>query len=218
MSAFSSSGRARSVEPPIRSRCPITASRFTSALKPAPTPITTIRPRRFIARRFASRSGAADELEQHVERPALGAVLRVQDLVRAEPGDGSRNSRVAHRRGDVGARGRRELHGRRADAAGRAADQHALAHPQARLAEERVVRGREDLREAAGGRALHRVGDRHRLPLVHDAELRLAAAADDRHDAVADSAKRVAPGPVAATTSPASSSPGMSAGEPGGAG
>ena len=61
-----------------------------------------------------------------------------------------------------------------------------------------------------------RVGHRHRAALVHHRELGLAAAAHDRHHAIA-LAKRAAPGP-SATTSPASSSPGMSCGAPGGAG
>ena len=61
------------------------------------------------------------------------------------------------------------------------------------------------------------VGDRHELALVDDRELGLPAAADDRHDAVALAEARRRPG-RGATTSPASSRPGMSGGEPGGAG
>jgi hypothetical protein len=60
------------------------------------------------------------------------------------------------------------------------------------------------------------VGDRDGRPLVDHGQLGLAAAADHGHDPVAGP-KRYTPGPVAAT-SPASSSPGMSAGLPGGAG
>ena len=48
-------------------------------------------------------------------------------------------------------------------------------------------------------------------------QLRLAAAADDRHHAVAELEAHARRGPIA-TTSPASSRPGMSGGEPGGAG
>ena len=43
--ALSSSERARSVEPWMRPRLPISARRLSSALAPAPTPITQIRPR-----------------------------------------------------------------------------------------------------------------------------------------------------------------------------
>jgi hypothetical protein len=60
-----------------------------------------------------------------------------------------------------------------------------LTRLQTGLAEERVVRGREDLGEAAGVLPVEDLGDRHRLALVDDGELRLAPAADDRHDPVA---------------------------------
>ena len=89
----------------------------------------------------------------------------------------------------------RELDRRGADAAGRAADQHALADPQARLREQRVVGGREDLGDAARRRPVEAVRDRHRLALVDDAQLGLAAAAGDRHHAVAGrEARRAGPG------------------------
>ena len=65
-------------------------------------------------------------------------------------------------------------------------------------------------------RPVEAVGDRHQLALVHDGQLRLRAAADDRHHPLAPREAR-RPGPSAAT-SPASSMPGMSCGEPGGAG
>ena len=55
-----------------------------------------------------------------------------------------------------------------------------------RLREERVVRGREDLGQPARRQRLDGVRDRHRLALVHGAQLALTAAADDRHHAVAD--------------------------------
>ena len=135
----------------------------------------------------------------------------------AERGDLVAQLLVAHRGGHVRARRRAELHRRRADAARGAVDEQALAGAQAALGEDRVVRGREDLGHAAGLRPVQPLGDRHELALVHDGELGLPAAADDRHDAVALARSASAPGPSAAT-SPASSSPGMSGGEPGGAG
>ena len=57
-SAFSSSARARSVEPWIRARLPISASRLSSALAPAPTPITAIRPPVSSASRLSGMFGA----------------------------------------------------------------------------------------------------------------------------------------------------------------
>jgi hypothetical protein len=57
--------------------------------------------------------------------------------------------------------------------------------PPAALREQRVVRGREDLRDAARHRPVHAVRDGHELALMHHAQLGLAAAAHDRHDAVA---------------------------------
>ncbi len=64
---------------------------------------------------------------------------------------------------------------------------------------------------------LERLWDRHGGALVHHGELGLAAAAHDRHHPVAllEAARHPDRAP---TTSPASSMPGMSAGEPGGAG
>jgi hypothetical protein len=64
-------------------------------------------------------------------------------------------------------------------------DKQALAHLQRRLREDRVVRGREDLGDAARLGPVEAVGHGHRLALVHGGELGLAAAADDRHHAIA---------------------------------
>ena len=84
------------------------------------------------------------------------------------------------------------------------------------LGEHRVVGGGEDLGEAAGLGQERLSGTGIRVPLVDHRQLGLAAAADDGHHAVAD-VEALGPGPRS-TTSPASSSPGMSCGEPGGAG
>jgi hypothetical protein len=78
------------------------------------------------------------------------------------------------------------------------------------------VGGGEDLRHAAGLGEAQGVGDGHELALVHRGQLGLPAAADDGHHAVA-LGEALGSGPRA-TTSPASSSPGMSCGDPGGAG
>ena len=61
----------------------------------------------------------------------------------------------------------------------------ALADHQPGLREERVVGRGEDLGHAARGGPVELLGHRHRRPLVHDRQLRLAAAADHGHDAVA---------------------------------
>ena len=149
-------------------------------------PMTTIRPsvcERLDVRREVRR---ADELEDDVERPVLLEALRFEHLVGAEPGDRVARVGVAHGRRDVRAEQVAELHGRRADAAGRAVHEQALARPQPGAREDRVVRGREDLGQPAGVGEADGVGHRHELALVDDRELGLAAAAGDAHDAVAD--------------------------------
>ena len=98
----------------------------------------------------------------------------------------------------------------------RAVDEQPLAGRQPGLGEERVVGGGEDLRHPAGRDPVEVLGHRHRGPLVDHGELGLPAAADDRHDPVAR-LEALGAGP-SATTSPASSRPGMSGGQPGGAG
>ena len=87
-----------------------------------------------------------------------------------------------------------ELHRRQPDAARCAVHEQPLARREPALREERVVRGRVDLDEAAGGRPVERLGHRQRQPLVHDGQLGMAAAAEQRHHTVADrEAKRVRP-------------------------
>ena len=107
------------------------------------------------------------------------------ERVHAERGDVLARGRVADRGRDARAGHRAELHGGHADAARRAVHEQALADHQAGLREERVVGGGEDLGHAARGGPVELVGHRHRRPLVHDRQLRLAAAADHGHDAVA---------------------------------
>jgi hypothetical protein len=77
-----------------------------------------------------------------------------------------------------------ELDGGRADPAGGAVHQQPVAEPEPALGEQRVVGGRHHLREAAGLRPVELLGDGHGDPLVHHRQLRLAAAADQRHHPV----------------------------------
>ena len=142
----------------------------------------------------------------------------VDDLVRAELGDGVAQPRVADGRGDVRAGGARRAGPprcrRRRPRRGRAGARPARSPAWVKTASWAVVKTSGS---AARLGPVERVGHRHRLALVDGRELGLPAAADDRHDAVALARSASRPG-RAPTTSPASSSPGMSGGEPGGAG
>ena len=73
-----------------------------------------------------------------------------------------------------------------ADPAGRAVHEQALAVRERRLREERVVRGREHLHEAARLDSSSVVGHAERVAFVHRRELGLPAAAEQRHRPVAD--------------------------------
>ena len=127
----------------------------------------------------------ADELEDDVERAVLLEALGVEDLLGAERGDAVAAVGVAHGGDDLRPRRGAELDRGRADAAGGAVDEQALARPQGRLGEQRVVGGGEDLGDRAGRVQLEALGHGHELALVDDRELGLAAPADDAHDAVA---------------------------------
>jgi hypothetical protein len=59
-----------------------------------------------------------------------------------------------------------------------------LAGRQGALGEQRVVGGGEDLGHPARLGPVQAAGQRHGLALVHRGQLRLPAAADDRHDAI----------------------------------
>ncbi len=111
--------------------------------------------------------------------------LRVDDVVGAERGDALPALGIAHGRGDPRARARAELDRRGADAAGRTVHEQALARLEQPLGEEGVVGGGEDLGQTAGRGPVEALGHPHDLTLVHGTQLGLAAAADDRHDAVA---------------------------------
>ena len=169
----------------IRARLLMSARRLSSVLAPAPTPITTIRPFVASALRFAGRLGAPTSSRMTSNGPCSSKPSGSRTSSSAEARDGVAQLGVADRRRDERARRARELDRRRADAARPAVDEQPLARPQAGLREDRVVGGREDLRQAAGVGELDRRRDPHELALVHDRELGLAAAADDPHDAVA---------------------------------
>jgi hypothetical protein len=93
---------------------------------------------------------------------------------------------VANRRRHARSGRARELNRRRADAPRATVHEQPLARAQLALREDRVVRCREDLRQAAGRRPVEPLRHGHQLALVHEAQLSLRAAADDRHHAVAD--------------------------------
>ncbi len=124
--------------------------------------------------RFAARFVAADELEDHVVLAVdvCGGAERAQ-LVLV----------VARARGHLGARREPELNGGHADTARRAVHEQPVARDELGLREERVVRGRERLHEAA--RLLPAQVLRHGQDVLarHDHELRLAAAREQRHHA-----------------------------------
>ncbi len=93
--------------------------------------------------------GCADELEDHVERAMLGKALR-RDHIGAQAPRPLARLGTAHGRCDACARGFGELDRGRADATGAAVYEQALAGAQSRLGEERIVGGRERLRQATG--------------------------------------------------------------------
>ena len=168
----------------MRARLPISASRLSSALKPAPTPITAIRPQLASAARLPGRFGAPTSSRITSNGPAAANSSGARAWTPSAP-TASRQAGIAHGRGHARAGHRAELDRRHADAARRAVDEQPLADDQPGLREERVVGGRERLGDAAGRGPVELLGHRHRGALVHDRELGLAATADDGHDAVA---------------------------------
>ena len=111
----------------MRARLPISASRLSSALAPAADADHGDPPAGRERVQVLGQVRRADELEDHVERPVLGEALG-RDRRGAERGDLRRAARswrtVAVTRAPDGAR---ELDRRRADAAGAAVHEQALA-------------------------------------------------------------------------------------------
>ncbi len=140
----------------MRARLLISASRLSSAFAPAPTPMTTIRPFVASALRFAPRFGAPTSSNTTSNGPCSSKPSGSRTSSAPRSRDRRARVRVADRRGDVGARGVRELDRRRAYAARGAVDEQALARSQAGLHEHSVVGRREDLRQAARVRELAR--------------------------------------------------------------
>jgi len=103
----------------------------------------------------------------------------------AEPHDVAAEVGVAHRRRDPGAGQGAELHGRRPHPAGGPVHQEVLAHGEAALGEQGVVRRGEHLGEAPGLGPLEAGRHRHQAPLVDGAALGLAATAHHAHHLVA---------------------------------
>ncbi len=125
----------------------------------------------------------ADQLEDDVERPVLAEPVGL-DHRRAERRHPVAQLGVAHGGGDPRAGRAAELDGRGSDPTGGAVHEQVLAGEQAGLGEDGVVRGGEDLRDAARLDPGQTVGHRHQNALVHERELRLTATADDAHHPV----------------------------------
>ena len=114
----------------MRPRLPISLRRSISVLAPAPTPMMQIRPPVASASRFSARFGAPTSSRIDVELALLGEALG-RDRVDAERGDLLAGVLVADRRGHARARHHAELDGGHADAARRAVDEQPLADGQA---------------------------------------------------------------------------------------
>ena len=169
----------------------IRAARSSSAMRPAPIPMTTIRPLVARLRRSSGRLGAPTSSRTTSNGPWPAKSSGAQDLRRRGPRTTSTaQRRVAHGGGDPRPRRHPDLHRGGAHAAGRPVHQEALAHRQPALGEHGVVGGGKDLWEAAGlvpGKlaTFGYGGDGHGNTLVDHRRLGLAGATEDRHDPVA---------------------------------
>ena len=116
----------------MRARLPISASRLSSALAPARDADHGDPPAGGERLQVLGQVGRADELEDHVERAVLGEALG-RDRLGAERGDLRRAApRCARSRSRARPAARAELDRGRADAAGAAVDEQALARAQLR--------------------------------------------------------------------------------------
>ena len=169
----------------MRARLPISASRLSSPLAPAATPITTIRPPVASAARFSARLGAPTSSRITSNGPCSakpsGAITSAPSAATCSRSSSLRTVAVT-----------------RAPAA-RASWIAAVPTPPAPPCTSSRSPGRSSAcvksaswavvktsgRPPAAGQS-SAAGNRHQLALVHDRELRLAAAADDRHHALAE--------------------------------
>ncbi len=119
-------------------------------------------------------------------------------------------------RDHLGAEDASDLHRRDADATGGAGDQHPLSCFQIGLGDESVVRGDERLGESARFVELNVTWHEQEVLGGHHAVRRLRAAADEAQ--TRRPSKRSTTRSPTSVTTPASSMPGMSSGQPGGAG
>jgi predicted amidohydrolase len=92
----------------------------------------------------------------------------------------------ARRREHAGAREARDLHGGRPDAAARTVHEQDVADPEARLDDDRVVRGHERLRHGCGLLLVEALGHADDVALVRDNAVGQPPAADEAEDAVSD--------------------------------
>jgi hypothetical protein len=186
----------------------MSASRLTSALKPAPDADHDDAPAGGQRLEVAGRFGAPTSSRIDVERAVLLEALGSSTASAPSSATASRSRRVADGRGDVRAGRAAELHRRGPDAAGGAVDEEPLAHPQPRLGEDRVVAvvKTSGSPPACGHSMPAGTGMSWRSWMTASSPARRRRRCPSR-DRPRRSARR--PGPSAAT-SPASSSPGMS--------
>ena len=147
--------------------------------------MTTIRPPVSSAFRLAGKFGAPTSSSTTSNGPCSSKPSGSRTSLGAQALDLGPRLLAADGGRDARAGGSTELDRGRADSAGGAVHEQPLAGLQPGLREQGVVGGGEDLRGRARARPVEGLGHGHRAALVHDAELGLAAAADDGHHAVA---------------------------------
>jgi len=185
VSAFSSSVRERSIEPQIRARLPISTRRSSCACAPALRPITTIRPSGASASRLSARFGAptSSRITSNgpYSRKSSGALTVAPSAPTASCSAALRTVACT-----------------RAPAATASPIAAVPTPPAPPCTSSRSPASRphwlnsaswavgEDLRHAARGRPVEVRRHGHQCALIDHRELRLPAAADDPHHAVAE--------------------------------
>ncbi len=143
-------------------------------------------------RQHRGHTGRADQLERDVEGSVRADAVGLDHQVGPERPDRIVELGVPHRGDDDGAGRVGELHGRGPHSSGRSRHEHSLSHREVRPAEQRVVRGREDLRKPSRLLEGNSWWDRHQRALRHDDQLCLASTAAEPHDPVAEREARCA--------------------------